>query len=125
MGGRVAGIGANRLFKRFGRLALLALGRVQNGEIVIGLWHARVLPNQCRKNLDGLRTLLLLGCNHAAHETHFDITGILLEIAVGLRCCLLGIALIQQLRHFIHSARSMGGHAAQEQTTQQHGQHRP
>ncbi|MNV42763.1 hypothetical protein D3C71_1344480 [compost metagenome] len=126
MGCRVAGIGTDGLLQRLSRLALLPLGRIEHRQVVIGFGHAGVLAHQGRKNLDGLGMLFLLAGNHPAQKPHFHIVGILLEIAVGLPRRLFGIALIQQLAHFVHCACGMRGHAAQKQApTQQNGQQRP
>ena len=126
MGCRIAGIGTDGLLQRLRRLALLPLGRIEHRQVVIGFGHAGVLAHQGRKNLDGLRVLLLLAGNHPAQKPHFHIIGVLLEIAVGLPGRLFGIALIQQLAHFVHCACRMRGHAAQEQApTQENGQQRP
>ncbi|MNZ91770.1 hypothetical protein D3C78_1107650 [compost metagenome] len=113
MGRRIAGVGANRLLQRFRRLALLPVCRIEHGQIVIGLGHARIVPDQRRKNLDRLGIEFLLGGNHALHEAHFHIAGILLEVAIRLLGCLLGIALLQQLSHLIHAGRRMRGQYAQ------------
>ena len=121
----VAWIGANGLLERLCRLALLTVGCVQHGQVVVGLRHAREFAGQRRENLDGLGALLLLGRNHAAHEAHFDIVRVLLEVAVGLLGGLIALALLEQLSDLVHCAGRVGRQAAEgnapAHTDSQHG----
>ena len=119
MCGRIAGVGADGLLQRLGRLALLAIGCIEHGQVVIRLRHVRIVACQSTENLDRLRALLLLGGDHATQKTHFHIARVLLQKAVGLFGSLVSLALLQQMGHLVDRPGRLRGQVVQCHATAQ------
>ncbi|CAB5655084.1 Uncharacterised protein [Comamonas aquatica] len=99
MGGGVAGVGADGLFQHLGGLAVLALGGVQHGQVVVGLGQLGVVACQGREDLDGLVVLLLFGRDHTLQKAQLHILGALLEQGLHALRGIVDFALVNQLLH--------------------------
>ena len=93
----VAWVGAYRHFQGRACFVILALARIQHGEVVVGLRQLWIVFCQARKGANGFRGLAAVALDDALDEAHLRVFGLGCKVLVRFSQCFRQLACAHQL----------------------------